>query len=97
MQVLLWKAGVDNLTALADKWQSAAAAPAKVNVPFLTVVGGQEGAVWKQQSIEWHNAIPSANKRLTMLDAETGADAHCQGNNPLRLVQEVDAWLREVL
>ena len=97
MQVLLWKAGVDNLTALADKWQSATAAPAKVNVPFLTVVGGQEGVVWKQQSIEWHNAIPSANKRLTMLDAETGADAHCQGNNPLRLVQEVDAWLREVL
>lgn len=97
MQVLLWKAGVDNLTALADKWQSSAADATKVNAPFLTVVGGQEGAVWKQQSIEWHNAIPSANKRLTMLDAETGADAHCQGNNPLRLVQEVDAWLREVL
>ncbi len=96
-QVLLWKAGVSDLRALADKWQGVAADPTKVNVPFLTVVGAQEGAVWQRQSVEWHNAIPSAYKRMTLLDAETGADAHCQGNNPLRLVQEVDAWLREVL
>jgi pimeloyl-ACP methyl ester carboxylesterase len=96
MQVLLWKAGVDDLRALADKWQGVAADASKVKAPFLTVVGAQEGTVWQRQSAEWHEAISSPNKRFAVLGAETGADAHCQGNNPLRLVQEVDAWLREI-
>jgi len=71
--------------------------PQQVEVPFLSIVGGQEGAVWQEQAKEWHEAIRSDTKSFVVLDAETGADAHCQGNNPLRLVQEVDGWLREVL
>lgn len=97
MHVLLWKAGAGDLKVLADKWQGVVADPTKVETPFLTVVGAQEGDVWKQQSAEWHKAIPSPRKRFTVFGAETGADAHCQGNNPLRLVQEVDAWLCEIL
>jgi hypothetical protein len=33
------------------------------------------------------------HKRLLRLDAASGADAHCQGNNPTRLAQEVCDWL----
>ncbi len=96
-QVLMWKAGVADLSELARRWDSVAADPRNVQVPFLSVLGKQEGGVWKKQTEEWHASIPSAKKSFVFLDAETGADAHCQGNNPLRLAQEVDGWLREVL
>lgn len=96
-QVLLWKAGVNDLPAMRHRWKDVAVDPYNVQVPFLSVLGQQEGSVWKKQTEEWHAAIPSEKKRLVVLDAETGADAHCQGSNPLRLVQEVDGWLKEIL
>jgi pimeloyl-ACP methyl ester carboxylesterase len=96
-QVLMWKAGVADVAEMMQRWGAVAVDPDRVQVPFLSVLGQQEGSVWKEQTQKWHNAIPSAKKRLVVLGAETGADAHCQGNNPLRLVQEVDAWLKEVL
>ncbi|PVX85791.1 alpha/beta hydrolase family protein [Paraburkholderia unamae] len=97
LQVLMWKAGVADLAELTRRWNGVAVDPKNVQVPFLSVLGRQEGAVWQKQTQEWHKSIPSAKKRLVALDAATGADAHCQGNNPLRLVQEVDGWLREIL
>ena len=69
----------------------------QVELPFLSIVGGQEGAVFQEQAKEWHAAIRSGRKSFVALDAVTGADAHCQVNNALRLVQEADGWLREVL
>lgn len=95
-EVLMWKAGVARWSEMIPKWRGVAADPRAVQVPFLSVLGKQEGAVWRRQTEEWHASIPSPRKRLVILDAETGADAHCQGNNPLRLVQEVDGWLREL-
>ncbi|RFM31083.1 alpha/beta hydrolase family protein [Chitinophaga silvisoli] len=96
-QVLMWKAGATDLEELGKRWEGVAVDPALVQVPFLSVLGMQEGSIWKKQTEEWHAAIPSAKKSLLKLDAETGADAHCQGSNPLRLAQEVDGWLREIL
>lgn len=96
-QVLLWKAGATSISELAKRWNGVAVNPHSVQVPFLSVLGEQEGGLWKKQTEEWHASISSAKKSLAVFDAETGADAHCQGNNPLRLVQEVDAWLHEVL
>lgn len=96
LEVLLWKAGVADLAELTRRWSGVSVDPKNVQVPFLSVLGKQEGAVWQKQTEEWHKAIPSAEKRLVKLDAATGADAHCQGNNPLRLVQEVDGWLRQI-
>jgi hypothetical protein len=96
-QVLLWKAGVTNYPELVRQWDGVAVDPRNVQVPFLSVLGLQEGGIWKKQTQEWHASIRSAKKSLVVLDAETGADAHCQGNNTLRLAQEADGWLREVL
>lgn len=97
MEVLAWKAGVDNLSSLTRKWAGGRADAAKVHVPFLSVLGAQEGPVWKQATTQWHEAIPSEKRRLVTFDASTGADAHFQGSNPLLLAQEVDCWLRHVL
>lgn len=97
LQVLLWKAGVKGLTELVEKWDNNAVDPKRVKIPFMSVLGMQEGAVWKKQTKEWYEAIENDQKKLITLDAETGADAHCQGNNALRLVQEVETWLKVVL
>lgn len=96
-QVLLWKAGVINVAGLAEKWNGHSVDPKLVKMPFMSVLGMQEGGVWKKQTKEWHEAIENDKKQLVVLDAETGADAHCQGNNVLRLVQEVETWLKTVL
>ncbi|KIO75094.1 hypothetical protein TH53_22800 [Pedobacter lusitanus] len=97
LQVLMWKAGATDFSEMAQRWDGVVVNPLNIHVPFLSVLGNQEGSIWKKQTEEWHTNIASAKKSLVILDAESGADAHCQGNNPLRLVQEVDAWLREVL
>lgn len=97
MAVLAWKAGITTLPELVQKWAGVEVDPTNVHVPFLSVLGTQEGSLWKTQTHAWHEAIPSPKKKLITLDAETGADVHCQGNNTLRLVQEVDAFLQDVL
>ena len=71
--------------------------PTNVQVPFMSVLGMQEGDMWKEQTQAWHAAIPSPHKKLVMLDANTGADVHCQVNNALRLVQEVDVFLQDLI
>ncbi|KAH8647214.1 Alpha/Beta hydrolase protein [Xylariales sp. PMI_506] len=96
-EVLMWKAGVSDVPEIIKKWSGVAVDPKKVQVPFLSVLGRQEGLVFKQETEKWHSAILSPKKSLIILDTETGADAHCQGSNPLRLTQEVDTWLRELL
>ena len=96
-EVIQWKAGVAEISELIRRWDGQGADPGQVELPFLSIVGGQEGFVWKEQAKGWHKAIRSSRKSFVGLNAETGADVHCQGNNPLHLAQEVDAWLREVL
>lgn len=96
-QVLLWKAGAKDVSDMIKKWEGYSVNPKLVKIPFLSVLGMQEGGVWKKQTLEWHAAIDNNKKHLVTLGAETGADAHCQGNNVLRLVQEVETWLKMVL
>ncbi len=96
MDVLMWKCGMQDLSSLASKWQDKHADPAKVRMPFLSVLGTQEGGVWQKQTRNWSEGVTSPGSQLLVLGPETGADAHCQGNNPLRLAQEVHAWLGAV-
>ena len=92
----MWKGGTNDLPSLARKWEGKCADPAKVRMPFLSVLGTQEGGVWQKQTRRWSEGVSSFGSQLLVLGPETGADAHCQGNNPLRLVQEVHAWLNTV-
>lgn len=95
-EVLMWKAGVSSVKEIIEIWADSGADPSKVTVPFLSVVGTQEGPIWQIQAKQWHESIRSQHKSLVLLGPDTGADAHCQGNNPLRLTQEADGWLREI-
>uniref|UniRef100_UPI003F79BC21 alpha/beta hydrolase family protein n=1 Tax=Chitinophaga sancti TaxID=1004 RepID=UPI003F79BC21 len=62
-QVLMWKAGVSDLASLGSVWEGVRVNPAHVHVPFLSVLGMQEGSIWKKQTNEWHAAIPSSKKK----------------------------------
>ncbi|CAK7198244.1 hypothetical protein SEUCBS139899_000903 [Sporothrix eucalyptigena] len=97
MAVIGWKAGIQTLEELTAKWGGVVVDPSNVQVPFLSVLGMQEGGLWQDQTKAWHEAIPSPKKKLLLLDAETGADVHCQANNTLRLVQEVDTFLQDLI
>lgn len=81
---------------LDQKWAGKEASPQKARMPFLSVLGTQEGGIWQKQTRAWDEALMSWGKKLLVLGPETGADAHCQGNNPLRLAQEVPAWLTKI-
>jgi hypothetical protein len=66
-----------------------------VRCAFLSIVGSGDPPVVIDQARRWHAGLPVARESLIELDAATGADAHCQVNNPTRLVQEVCGWLDE--
>ena len=74
---------------LNQKWAGKEANPQKARMPFLLDLGTEED----EQTRAWDEALMSWGKKLLVLGPETGADAHCQGNNPRHLGQEVPAWL----
>jgi dienelactone hydrolase len=96
-QVLLWKAGAADPAEFLSKTAGMAADPTRVTVPFLSILGGGESPVFAEQAMRWHREIRSARKSFVLLDAATGADAHCQANNRLRLAQEACGWMNETL
>ncbi|MBU9818608.1 alpha/beta fold hydrolase [Rahnella sp. BCC 1045] len=92
-QMLGWKAGVDTPEKMLDLWRNAEASPAFVKVPFLTIVGEGDSHIFITQALNWHKSIASKNKELILLNAKSGADAHCQINGRLRLIQEATGWM----
>jgi pimeloyl-ACP methyl ester carboxylesterase len=95
-QMMLWKAGAASPQAFIERWRGARADPARVTLPFLSIVGLGDSPIFIAQAREWHERIASAKKDLVELDAATGADGHCQVNARLRLVQEVCGWMDEL-
>lgn len=70
--------------------------PAEVRCPFLTLIGTGKSAHSIRHAERWHEALPVEGKGIVDFDAATGADAHCQPNNPLRMAQELCNWLDEL-
>lgn len=95
-QIAMWKAGVATPREFLDKWVHVRADPARVTLPFLSILGGGDSPLFAAQARAWHDAIPSARKEFVFLDAATGADGHCQVNARLRLVQEACGWMDEI-
>jgi len=93
MAVLAWKAGARSPEDFLRLGDAMVADPAKVSLPFLSIMGTGESAEFQRQAREWHAAIPSKDKAMVVLDAATGADGHCQLNNRERLIQETADWL----
>lgn len=95
-QMMLWKAGAASPRAFIERWRATRADPARVTVPFLSIVGLGDSPIFIAQARNWHERIASTKKDLVELDASTGADGHCQVNARLRLVQEVCGWTDEL-
>lgn len=95
-RMFCWKAGVDTPEQIEQRWRDAYADPEAVTVPFLSVVGLGDSHVFTSQAFSWHNRLASYRKELVLLDAATGADAHCQVNSRLRLVQEACGWMDDI-
>ncbi len=95
-ETMFWKVGVRDARELLAHTAGMRADPARVTVPFLSILGGGDSPVFAAQAHAWHAAIRSTTKRFVMLDAATGADGHVQVNNRLRLVQECTGWLDEI-
>ncbi|HTU65832.1 MAG TPA: alpha/beta fold hydrolase [Steroidobacteraceae bacterium] len=91
-----WKAGASNPQEFLANTAHMTADPALVTLPFLSILGTGDSAVFAAQARQWHRDIASADKKLVVLDAATGADGHCQVANRRRLVQECAAWLKEI-
>lgn len=89
----LWRSGLTAPVDFAKLLATFQADPGQVRCAFLSIVGAGESPVLIRQAEQWHRALPVEHKALVRLDADTGADAHCQVNNPTRLAQEVCDWL----
>lgn len=95
-QTTFWKAGARTPTELVDRTCAMRADPARVTVPFLSLLGGGESDLFTEQARTWHAAIGSTQKSLVELPAQTGADGHVQLNNRLRLAQECCGWMDDL-
>lgn len=89
----LWRSGLATAADLAGLFATFRADPSSVDCAFLSIAGSGEGAEFINQTRRWHDGLSVEHKTLLELDADTGADAHCQANNPTRLAQEVCDWL----
>jgi pimeloyl-ACP methyl ester carboxylesterase len=94
--VSLWKAGAKTPAEFIPKTAGMTADPARVTLPFLSILGGGDSPVFARQAHAWHDAIRSERKSFVLLDAASGADGHVQVNNRLRLCQECTGWMDDI-
>jgi pimeloyl-ACP methyl ester carboxylesterase len=94
---LLWKGGADSVPELAARMDTWIADPADVRCPFLSIAGAAEPPVLMRQALDWHQRLDVRRKDLIVYDQASGADAHCQINNPTRMMQDVSDWVAEVV
>lgn len=92
-RMYLWRSGATTANEFAELIATFQADPAQVECPYLSIAGTGEAPAFLEQARFWHDKLPVERKTLIELDAWTGADAHCQSNNPTRLAQEVCDWL----
>jgi hypothetical protein len=50
-----------------------------------------------RQALDWHQRLDVARKDLIVYDQASGAEAHCQINNPTRLTEDITDWVTEVV
>lgn len=94
--ITLWKAGAATPADFIPRTAGMVADPSKVTLPFLSIVGAGDSQEFVRQAQDWHAGIRSQRKAQVVLDAATGADAHVQVNNRLRLAQECAGWMGDI-
>jgi len=95
-QSTFWKTGSTTPQEFVANTATMKADASKVTLPFLSILGAGDSAVFASQARAWDRDIRSARKSFVLLDAASGADGHVQVNNRLRLAQECLGWMGDV-
>ncbi|NDJ59859.1 MAG: alpha/beta fold hydrolase [Chloroflexi bacterium] len=97
MQRLMWNAGVDDMTQYLEHMKAARIDPRQITMPALCMASEKDPDECIRQTHETYDLLPNARKAKVIFTAETGADAHCQLNNPELVYATLFDWLDETL
>jgi pimeloyl-ACP methyl ester carboxylesterase len=89
-----WQFGVSSLSQLIQLGRGEVVKPEKIHCPTLCLASEGEAPMFLTQAREVYDAL-SVTKKLHIFSAESGADAHCQVNNPTLMQEVVYDWLDE--
>ena len=66
---MLWKAGARTSLKLVARSATMVADPARVTMPFQSILGGGDSQVFAAQARDWHRDIRSAHEAFVLLAA----------------------------
>lgn len=95
MQRLLWNAGANNVNAYLDYIKVAQVDPRQIRMPVLCMASTKDPEECIRQTHETYDSLPHPRKAKFIFTPETGADAHCQVNNPELAYTTLFDWLDE--
>ncbi len=98
VEVICWRYGVDQPSALIEANKGNTFDPAKISVPALIIVGQgeyQSEEVQKQQQAAFDN-FPNNKKKMVVTPTEEGASNHCVMENRALIGQVLFDWLDDV-
>lgn len=97
LQRILWNAGADSISTYLSYMEQAQFDPHDIVLPTLCMASTKDPEECIRQTHAFYDLLPTTQKAKVIFDAETGADAHCQVNNPEFVYATLFDWFDEVL
>lgn len=97
LQKLLWSAGTDSINKYLDYMKAAHVDPRQITMPMLCMASSHDPEETVRQTHETHKLLPNPLKAKIIFTEESGADAHCQLNNPELVYASLFDWLDSAL
>lgn len=97
LQKALATVGAPDVAAYMTMTRQCVIDPADIRQPVLCLAGAGDPAECLRQTRDAYARLPHPARRLVIFDEASGADAHCQVNNPALAYETAFDWLDEVL
>ncbi len=97
LQKALATLGAADVAAYMDITRQCVVDPAEIHQPVLCMAGTGDPAECLRQTRDTYDRLRHPGRRLVIFDEASGADAHCQVNNPALAYETAFDWLDEVL
>ncbi|NDJ34131.1 MAG: prolyl oligopeptidase family serine peptidase [Chloroflexi bacterium] len=97
MQKLMWSAGADSVSSYMTEMKAAVVDPARISLPMLCMASANDPEACIRQTHELYEKLPNPHKKKVIFEPSTGADAHCQVNNPELAYATLFDWFDGVL
>lgn len=97
LQKLMWSAGTDSINRYLDIMTEAHVDPRQITIPMLCMASANDPAETIRQTHQTYDLLTNPMKAKVIFTEETGADAHCQLNNPELAYTTLFDWLDSVL